>query len=616
MQDYCLNAPKITQEMQYVVARLFEKIKKTHCRQYFDGYSLSPGIALRWDGSTPGYKKGQHLTASFVCFPFLNMQGRNTETRHNQEGFPNRSVLQTLYPYDSTSERDMPPIFSRIAPGAADKVMLVPQVWCVSIGHKYLVTYTQLSLEEICKDTVLIKQQDSAHERLAEDWRAKNDKVHDALRKAERANNTQTSETTQEVKLFEGKRVEDFEVADFAKPREDVTLPVPITPRKARTWHASPHVAQTANVMSFERAPERGQIHASNSKFKQDTISQPMRRRSIGPLPTQVGHGLPPSAVPIDPKKPSVDDLKSMSFMLSAMDEPDMTSEYMQIFKTCMSSLLSAWPDIFLEESGAHIEELAQIQLSLEAAEKLDKVLLLEEGNPKLAAKPEYRMSLITLLRLQSVEQELRGLSKTVKTVVSLLRHHGTEDVRKIFADAKFEEMDSAVRRLEDLKNMARRSFLAWPWILSDAADFTNDPEDAARSLARNFSTILDDSDEHIKRRKDQSTYSKAERKSLTDLEQSIQSIQVSCPTPAHASSEKAPTTSQEASEARSWLDHGLKMAERREMTVCLLRSLVQATKDLIGLFVPCGSPHAMLEKVWGSLFSSVQVSMQHDYKA
>lgn len=137
-QNYCLSAPNITQELQHVVARLFEKINKTHCRQYFDGYLLSPGAVLRWDGSTPGYKKGQNLTASFVCFPYLTLQSRVIEPRHNGEGFPSRSVLQTLYPYDSTSKRDMPPSFSRIAPSAADKVMLVPQVWCVSIGHSEL----------------------------------------------------------------------------------------------------------------------------------------------------------------------------------------------------------------------------------------------------------------------------------------------------------------------------------------------------------------------------------------------------------------------------------------------------------------------------------------------
>jgi hypothetical protein len=59
----------------------------------------------------------------------------NVEARHNPDGFPSRSVLQTLYPYDSTSDRDRPPIFSRIAASAAGKVMLVPQVWCVTIGH-------------------------------------------------------------------------------------------------------------------------------------------------------------------------------------------------------------------------------------------------------------------------------------------------------------------------------------------------------------------------------------------------------------------------------------------------------------------------------------------------
>jgi hypothetical protein len=471
-------------------------------------------------------------------------------------------------------------------------------------------------LKDLCEDTVLIKQQDSAPERLAEDWKVDNDPLHHSPRRAEQLTDTHPSETKQEVKLFEGKHVEDFEVTDFAQRPEDVTLPSPTTPQKANTWHASPHSAQKATVDVSQGNVEGHHIHALASELGQDTASQPLRRRSIGHLPTQVSHALPPAAVPVQQEVSSKIDLKSTSMMLSTMGEPDMTMDYMQMFKICMNSLLAAWQDIFTEEPENPMEELEQIQESLQVAEKLDKVLMLEEGNLKLAARPEYRMSLLKILRLRSVEQELIGLSETVRTVIRLLRHHSSEDARRIFADVKFKGLDGAERRLDDLKNMARRSFLAWPWILSDAADFTKEPEEAARSLARNFSMILDNSDEHIKRRKDQSTYLKAERKSLPELEQCLSTVQMSCQIPARETSLEGPSNIPDTSQARTRFSHVPTEADRCETTASSIMALVQTTKDLIDLFVPCGSSHPMLEKVWGSLVSSSQVSMQCNCRA
>lgn len=478
---------------------------------------------------------------------------------------------------------------------------------------EYLVTYTQLSLGELCEDTVLIGQQAPLPEQLVENWKVDVEETHHPTKgRTERATNTQGSDTVEAVRLFEGKRVEDFEVIEFAETREDSSLPTPITPRRASTWHVFSDTEQTAPATSSQGKAQGTRDHSSPFRLEQRTNSPPLRRRSVGPLPSQAAHGQAPSDTPVDPKKPSVDELKSMSFMLSTIDEPEMTTEYMQTFQTCLDSLLKAWPDVFPNGPAAYDNELQQVQLSLQTAEKLDKVLILEEGNSKLAAKPEYRMSLMKLLGLHSVEQELDGLSDTVKTVVRLLRHNGIEDARKVFADNKFEEVDSIERGLGDLRNIARRSFLAWPWIISDTVDHADNPQDAALSLARIFRMILDDSDEHIKRRNDKSSYLGAEQKSFADLEKMMHDLNGSSASAADEPSNRIPTGSQETSGSRLGLDHGLTSKDRRELTVSMIQSLVQVSKDLVELFIPCGFSHPMLEKIWGSLISSSQVSVRH----
>ena len=134
----CLNAPNITGELKYVVLRLFKKIRDCARKRLFDGFYIDPGTVLRCDGATSRTTSDQDLSAIFVCFPYLALGTPRNHLQHSSSEYPTRSILQILYPYESTSIREAPPSFCKDASHASDRVMHVPQLWTVIIGSSEL----------------------------------------------------------------------------------------------------------------------------------------------------------------------------------------------------------------------------------------------------------------------------------------------------------------------------------------------------------------------------------------------------------------------------------------------------------------------------------------------
>jgi hypothetical protein len=130
----CLNAPNITGELRYVVLRLFKKVRDTARKRLFDGFYITPGTVLRCNGTTSRNEIEHDLSATFICFPYLALEAPRAHSRQTSSDYPTRSILQTLYPYESTSIRETPPCFCKDTPHASEHVMHIPQMWIVVIG--------------------------------------------------------------------------------------------------------------------------------------------------------------------------------------------------------------------------------------------------------------------------------------------------------------------------------------------------------------------------------------------------------------------------------------------------------------------------------------------------
>jgi hypothetical protein len=129
----CLNAPNISGELKYVVLRLFKKIHNCGRKRHFDGFHITPGTVLRCDGVT-SRSDDPNLSATFLCLPYLSLDPSAKYLHHNSSEYPTRSMLQVVYPYESTFIRESPPSFCKSASSYSDRVMYVPQLWTVIIG--------------------------------------------------------------------------------------------------------------------------------------------------------------------------------------------------------------------------------------------------------------------------------------------------------------------------------------------------------------------------------------------------------------------------------------------------------------------------------------------------
>lgn len=114
--------------------RLFEQIRTKHQKQQFDGYCIEPGTVLRYDGMSSGTTDATQSSAIFMCFPYLSVGARQQTFKSPEDEYPTRSILQTLYPYESTALREETPSFCSGLHQALDQVLYVPQCWVVILN--------------------------------------------------------------------------------------------------------------------------------------------------------------------------------------------------------------------------------------------------------------------------------------------------------------------------------------------------------------------------------------------------------------------------------------------------------------------------------------------------
>lgn len=129
-----MSAPGINGKTKFVLLTLLEQVQAKHQKQLFDGYLIEPGTVLRCDGNSPGDAEVMQPSATFMCFPYLSVDMRKRTVHPPVLGHPTRSILQTLYPYESTAFREEPPSFCSDQPAASDRVLYVPQCWIVILN--------------------------------------------------------------------------------------------------------------------------------------------------------------------------------------------------------------------------------------------------------------------------------------------------------------------------------------------------------------------------------------------------------------------------------------------------------------------------------------------------
>jgi hypothetical protein len=83
------------------------------------------------------HKTNGLVSAVFCSFPYLRMRKTARHASDHDKSYPEMSLLQSMYPFESTDERDSEQTKGTILEGTG-RIVSVPQIWTLSFGQNLL----------------------------------------------------------------------------------------------------------------------------------------------------------------------------------------------------------------------------------------------------------------------------------------------------------------------------------------------------------------------------------------------------------------------------------------------------------------------------------------------
>lgn len=134
-----------------------KKVRDRFLRNSENGPYIEPGAVLRGIGAYPHSYSGPHRQAIPVVFaasPYLKLSPLRDRQSSDEEYYP-RTLLQNLYGFDVTPNRDKNQIIRKICPDKQpNEALHVDQMWCLLIGSTTLITMSGHAPEDLLTGTI------------------------------------------------------------------------------------------------------------------------------------------------------------------------------------------------------------------------------------------------------------------------------------------------------------------------------------------------------------------------------------------------------------------------------------------------------------------------------
>ncbi|CAN9079806.1 unnamed protein product [Alternaria alternata] len=444
-ENACLNAPGINGKARLILLRLFEQIQIEHREQLFDGYSIQPGTVLRCDGSSSGEPNTEQPSAVFMCFPYLSVAIRKEAIHLPELGYPTRSMLQTLYPYESTTFREEPPSFCSHLTPAADQVLCVPQCWIVILDSRLVISSAELTGTEIMDPAILHSNHDQYFPPVTSHQGQDRQSAHHSTRHDSAAADNDSMDPLQRIvqekaktfaQIFGGIRVEDYLIEDDESDDSSTTNTSDISLDRVGTTTPpstsddilhQPH--STADASSGAVCPP-ALNHAydtlENSITHPWTSQSPLADVALGTLPTYRLN---------DSQEPQLESLSSIAenpaeveafilTLLNTLEPPQMTSEYLMRFCRCIGIVLDLWDAAPQEVRRRQLGTLERLHDCKARVDILRSICDLGSQNAVFVSGSQYREAMIkaVLDENSSSQKELESLRAVVADAMTLFK--------------------------------------------------------------------------------------------------------------------------------------------------------------------------------------------------
>ena len=118
-----------------LVQALLARVRRTNEKSYVHGRFLKPTSAVG-RGNDKGDQKGRRQKrVTFFSVPFFSVKKPRIEkTDKHYDGYPVRSLMQSIYRLESTRQRDSYQVLAKR--GGSGGVVHVPEFWALVIGKR------------------------------------------------------------------------------------------------------------------------------------------------------------------------------------------------------------------------------------------------------------------------------------------------------------------------------------------------------------------------------------------------------------------------------------------------------------------------------------------------
>ncbi|CAN9414361.1 unnamed protein product [Alternaria alternata] len=584
-ENACLNAPDISSKTRFTMLRLFEQIRTKHQKQQFDGYCIEPGTVLRYDGMSSGTTDATQSSAIFMCFPYLSVEARQQTFKSPEDEYPTRSILQTLYPYESTALREETPSFCSGLHQALDQVLYVPQCWVVILNSDTVISCSELKLDNLIDESITI----SHHKKYF----------------------PPVTSHQGEVPI----RVEDYLIDDdesdvssmtgaFDSPVGDVETPLSGGTRDDTVQQFPSH-----SILNPALGPT----------IKESTISEDHPSAAGSPR-TQVSFGSLQIAVPND----ETHEKRLQSSSLTEEEAAEAEASILAVLDTLKSPHMTIE---YLERFNTYITVLSRLQDGLFRAEVLHGMCDIESQDSVFSSNLNYRDAMLKALGFvdSSVQKELESLGEVVMDAMTLFRGISDSNTRNAIRIAKKALRDQReVLKLETSERLPLsdstsgsgvdnvKPFLTW--VLVDAE--LDQKENTERVAAEYLHGMMREIEQSLLQRNEHS-YDLCRELTISDL---VYSLQASTPHRSPmTSSSVAPGHQRTPSRPAPWMatlqvltSFGTMLENRppedpvlsaqKNMVRAAIDELFACLKRFVGLYVPCDYAHSVCYKLWGSM--------------
>ncbi|EMD87717.1 hypothetical protein COCHEDRAFT_1182566 [Bipolaris maydis C5] len=155
-KDVCLTMPHASDRLRKLTSEMLTKVDTEKVKPFDGGMFIEPGTVLRADESN----QSDPQSVIFACVPYFALDTQAKKPlRAENDLFPQRTLMQTFYPYEPVRDRDEEQSYRRFDDARSENIIHVPNIWFMIIGSNHVVSCGHVPLSKEMTNSMAIIQE-------------------------------------------------------------------------------------------------------------------------------------------------------------------------------------------------------------------------------------------------------------------------------------------------------------------------------------------------------------------------------------------------------------------------------------------------------------------------